>query len=51
MGVATIIVNPYAGRWKARDAIPAIEAACEACGLAFELEVTDGPGHGTASFL
>ncbi len=46
MSTAKIIVNPYAGRWKAKTAIPAIEAACRRIGLDYELVVTDGPGHG-----
>jgi len=41
-----IIVNPYAGRWKAQQAIPAIERACEKIGLDYELVVTEGPNHG-----
>jgi len=44
--VAKIILNPYAGRWKARDAIPDVERACREVGLDYELVVTEGPGHG-----
>ncbi len=47
MSQAKIIVNPYAGRWKAQRAIPAIERACEKIGLDYELVVTEGPNHGT----
>lgn len=43
---AKIIVNPYAGRWKARQSIPDIEAACAEVGLDYELVVTDAPDHG-----
>ncbi|HIQ00570.1 MAG TPA: diacylglycerol kinase family lipid kinase [Anaerolineales bacterium] len=43
---AKIILNPYAGRWKARRAIPDVERACAEVGLDYELVVTDGPGHG-----
>jgi diacylglycerol kinase (ATP) len=43
---AKIIVNPYAGRWKAKAAIPDIERACQDIGLDHELVVTDGPNHG-----
>ena len=41
-----IIVNPYAGRWKAQAAIPNIERACRRIGLDYELVVTEGPNHG-----
>jgi diacylglycerol kinase (ATP) len=44
--ITKIIVNPYAGRWKAQAAIPDIERACQKIGLDYELVVTDGPGHG-----
>ncbi len=47
MSQAKIIVNPYAGRWKAQRAIPDIERACEKIGLDYELVVTEGPNHGT----
>lgn len=46
MNKALIIVNPYAGRWKARAAIPRIEQACRSVGLDYELTVTRYPGHG-----
>jgi len=46
MSIAKIIVNPYAGRWKARAAIPDIERACQRIGLAYELEITEEPDHG-----
>jgi len=46
MTIAKIIVNPYAGRWKARAAIPEIERACQKIGLDYELAVTEGPNHG-----
>ena len=48
MSAAKIIVNPYAGRWEARAAIPAIEQACQEIGLDYELVVTAEPGHGIA---
>ncbi|MBN1814913.1 MAG: diacylglycerol kinase family lipid kinase [Anaerolineae bacterium] len=41
-----IIVNPYAGRWKAQAAIPVIERVCQKIGLDYALAITDGPGHG-----
>jgi YegS/Rv2252/BmrU family lipid kinase len=46
MNTAKIIVNPYAGRWKAQAAIPDIERACRKIGQAYELVVTEGPNHG-----
>lgn len=46
MSAAKIIVNPYAGRWKAKAAIPDIERACREIGLEYELVVTEGPNHG-----
>jgi len=46
MSPAKIIVNPYAGRWKAKAAIANIEQACQKIGLVYELAVTDEPGHG-----
>lgn len=46
MNTAKIVVNPYAGRWKARAAIPDIEQVCQKIGLDYELVVTEGPGHG-----
>ena len=46
MGTAKIIVNPYAGRWKAQAAIPDIERTCQQIGLDYELAVTEGPDHG-----
>jgi len=45
MSTAKIIVNPYAGRWKAKAAIPDIEQACQKIGLDYELVVTEGPGR------
>jgi diacylglycerol kinase (ATP) len=46
MNTAKIIVNPYAGRWKAKAAIADIERACHKIGLDYELAVTEGPDHG-----
>jgi diacylglycerol kinase (ATP) len=46
MDKAQIIVNPYAGRWKARSAISEIEQTCHKIGLDYELAVTEEPGHG-----
>ena len=47
MSPAQIIVNPFAGRWKARAALPAIEHACQAISLPYELAITEGKGHAT----
>ena len=44
---ASIILNPYAGRWRAKAAIPAIERVCRAIGLDYDLLITEGPKHGT----
>lgn len=43
---AKIILNPYAGRWKAQRAIPDVKRACAEVGLEYELVVTEAPGHG-----
>ncbi|MDH7486202.1 MAG: diacylglycerol kinase family lipid kinase [Anaerolineae bacterium] len=45
-GKARIIVNPYAGRWKAWKSIPAIETALRREGIAYDLVQTEGEGHG-----
>ncbi len=42
---AKIILNPYANRWGARDQAPAVEAACHAAGLDFDLTLTSQPGE------
>jgi YegS/Rv2252/BmrU family lipid kinase len=46
IATAKIIVNPYAGRWRAKAAIPSIERACQKTGLDYELTLTEGPNHG-----
>ena len=46
MTTAKIIVNPYAGHWKAQAAILDIERACHEIGLDYELAVTEGTGQG-----
>ncbi|MBN1955404.1 MAG: diacylglycerol kinase family lipid kinase [Anaerolineae bacterium] len=43
---AKIIVNPYAGRWKAQRAVADIERTCAAVGLDYELVVTERPDAG-----
>lgn len=44
----TIILNPYANRWRAADQAQAIEDACRALGLDFKLLTTTRPGEATA---
>ena len=44
---ATIILNPYANRWKAGESKPEIEAYFRDAGFDFVLHQTEGPGHGT----
>lgn len=43
---AKVILNPYAGRWQARERREEAENALQESGIKFDLEVTDGPGHG-----
>lgn len=43
---AKVILNPYAGRWKALQQRQNAEAALQAAGVAYELDVTQSPGHG-----
>jgi YegS/Rv2252/BmrU family lipid kinase len=43
---AKIIVNPYAGRWKAQATIPEIEQTFSELGLDYELVTTDERDHG-----
>ena len=40
-----IILNPYAGRWQARERKDEAEQALQDAGIEYDLEVTDGPGH------
>lgn len=40
-----VILNPYAGRWKAQARKEELQAALREADLDFELDVTDGPGH------
>jgi diacylglycerol kinase (ATP) len=42
-----VIVNPYANRWRAKEKLPAIEAALVSSGLAFDVTLTEGPGEAT----
>lgn len=40
-----IILNPYAGRWLAQAKKDELEVALKDAGLAYELDVTSGPGN------
>ena len=42
---ATIILNPYANRWKAKEQAPEIEACFQRAGIPYKLKITDGPRH------
>jgi diacylglycerol kinase (ATP) len=44
---AKVILNPYAGRWKALERKPEVEQALKAAGVDFDLAITSMPGHGT----
>jgi len=44
--VAKVILNPYAGRWKARDNIPRLESALKQAGISYELVVTSQADEG-----
>ena len=44
---AKVILNPYAGRWKALQQKDKVEAALQAAGITYNLVMTESPGHGT----
>lgn len=44
--VAKIILNPYAGRWKALERRNDIEASLRTNGVEYEIVLTERPGHG-----
>lgn len=44
---AKVILNPYAGRWMARERRSEAETALKAAGVEYELVETGGPGDGT----
>lgn len=44
--VAKVILNPYAGRWKALQRKDDIKASLRNAGIEYELVVTERPGHG-----
>ncbi len=41
-----ILLNPYANRWAAKLQAPAVEAACQAAGLDYDLTIIPAPGGG-----
>lgn len=43
--LAKIIYNPYSARWKALERRPEVEAALKEAGLAYDLTLTEAPGH------
>lgn len=43
---AKVILNPYAGRWLAREKRSEAEDILRRAGISYELEETTGPGHG-----
>ena len=44
---AKVILNPYAGRWKALKMQNVVKSELSNAGIDFEFVVTDQPGHGT----
>jgi diacylglycerol kinase (ATP) len=44
---AKVILNPYAGRWKALRMRGDVELMLKAAGLDYEIVLTEAPGHGT----
>ena len=49
MARAKISVNLYAGRWKGRRSVPALEVALKEAGVDFDLVCTAGPDHACAA--
>lgn len=43
---AKVILNPYAGRWEAGERKLEAETALQNAGIDYEIEETNGPGHG-----
>lgn len=43
---AKILLNPYANRWAAKSKVPAVEEACKAVGLDYDLALIPVPGGG-----
>jgi YegS/Rv2252/BmrU family lipid kinase len=46
MSTAKIIVNPYAGRWKAKEQIPQVQSALKRHGIVYDLVITRYAGEG-----
>jgi diacylglycerol kinase (ATP) len=44
---AKVILNPYAGRWKALQMRDDVEMMLKSSGLDYDMVLTDAPGHGT----
>ena len=44
---AIVILNPYSGRWKGGERRAEIERALSEAGVAFDIRVTERPGHAT----
>jgi diacylglycerol kinase (ATP) len=45
---AKVILNPYAGRWKAHKRLSEVETVLQEAQIEYELTITDSPGHGTS---
>jgi diacylglycerol kinase (ATP) len=43
---AKVVFNPYAGRWSAKERIGEVKTALTNAGIEYDLELTEGPGHG-----
>lgn len=43
---AKVILNPYAGRWKALKMKESVKSALSNVGIDYEFEITEFPGHG-----
>jgi diacylglycerol kinase (ATP) len=46
MSTAKVILNPYAGRWKAQENMPRVKAALDRAGIAYDLVVTQRVDEG-----
>jgi diacylglycerol kinase (ATP) len=46
MPTAKVILNPYAGRWKARDNLPRVRTALDRAGITYDLIVTQRADEG-----
>ncbi|MGB2909981.1 MAG: acylglycerol kinase family protein, partial [Anaerolineales bacterium] len=45
---AKVILNPYAGRWKALKRLAEVETVLQEAHIEYELTITESPGHGTS---